>query len=136
MCFMPFEIAMEDSVLVITLHGTFTGRDLHELFGAVREAEGRLSFSPNRLTDLTDATGPDINHHDIAEMVQLARFVLYQNSHKSAIVAPGLLQYGFARMYQLLTNHPQIEVGVFRDIPTAQVWLETMADKVEPLFLA
>jgi len=133
---MPFEVVTQNQLLLITLRGTFTGQDLMELFASVRAEEEKLPFSPNRLTDLTLARGPELTHYDIARMVGLIKFIRYHNSHKSAIVAPSLLQYGFARMFQMLSTNPQVEVGVFRDMPDAHVWLEAEERQLDPLSLA
>lgn len=133
---MPFVITTQGDLLLITLRGAFTGRDLVELFNSVREVEARLPFSPHRLTDLTEATGPAITHHDIAHTVGLMKFIRYHNPHKSAVVAPGLLQYGFARMFQMLNTNPQVEVGVFRDISSARLWFQEAEEKTGSLPLA
>jgi hypothetical protein len=42
---------------------------------------------------------------------------------KSAIVAPMPVQVGFARMFQILNDHPQIEVQLFATLAEAEAWL-------------
>jgi hypothetical protein len=45
------------------------------------------------------------------------------NPVKTAIVAPKPVHVGFARMFQILTDHPQIIVEVFATVVAAEAWL-------------
>lgn len=46
-----------------------------------------------------------------------------KNRVKSAIVAQRPVDYGMARMFEMLIQNPQIEVRVFRDGESARQWL-------------
>jgi hypothetical protein len=131
---MPYLITREDNLLRITLTGAFTRTDLLELSKAVEQFESDFGFTPHRLTDVSEATGPSIKYADILEIVRRFKKRTLANPIKSAVVAPGILQYGFARMYQTLNDHPQVTVGVFRDLPSALLWVAV--DEGEPLAAA
>jgi hypothetical protein len=46
-----------------------------------------------------------------------------KNKVKSAIVAPRLDQFGFARMFATLNDNPNIEIQIFNDRDRALEWL-------------
>ena len=46
------------------------------------------------------------------------------NPIKTAILASNLVQFGFARMFQALNDHPQIVVAIFGDDEDALRWLQ------------
>jgi len=127
---MSFEIVSDSDVMKITLRGAFNSLELVKLFEAVQAREMQLARSPHRITDLSAAAGPQLTQTDIIHAVQRIRSVRYLNEHKSAIVAPSLIQYGFARMFQMLNDHPQVVVGVFRDMESAEVWLATKEEQL------
>lgn len=46
-------------------------------------------------------------------------------THRLALVLSKDLAFGMARMYQMLTESTTKNVGVFRDIDEANVWLQS-----------
>jgi hypothetical protein len=42
---------------------------------------------------------------------------------KSAIVAATPVQVGYARMLQMMNDHPGVTVEIFDDLPAAIAWL-------------
>jgi len=120
---MKCAITLEDGVLLIRLSDVIQNADLLELFHLVKDAESRTPATPHRLTDLTGLTELRLNFAGMNDVVRLRKALTFPNSFKSAIVAPEPAQFGFARMFQTLNDHPQIEIRVFRDLPSAREWL-------------
>jgi hypothetical protein len=120
---MKCDITLEDGVLLIRLSGAIQNDDLLELLRLVQEAESRTPATPPRLTDLSGLTELRLTFAGMNDVVRLRKGVTFPNSFKSAIVAPELAQFGFARMFQTLNDHRQIEIKVFRDLPSARDWL-------------
>jgi len=50
-------------------------------------------------------------------------FIVTAEAVKSAIVAATPVQVGYARMFQMLNEHPSVTVEIFGDLPTAVAWL-------------
>ena len=46
-----------------------------------------------------------------------------KNSIKSAVVAPRPVSAGFSRMYQMLNDHPQVQIEIFGAEDDAVAWL-------------
>ncbi len=121
---MECEITFDNELMVIRLSGIIHDLHLLELMDLVRAAELRPPKVPHRLTDLTNLTELHLTFKGMSEKIPLRKAIKFPNDFKSAIVAPDLVQFGFARMFQALNDHPQIDIMVFRDLPTARAWIE------------
>jgi hypothetical protein len=120
---MDCEITFEGELLVIRLRGVIQDKDLLELLRLVGEAESRTPVTADRLTDLSELTDLQLSFAGMNETVRLRTAMRFPNSFKSAIVAPRQAQFGFARMFQTLNDHPQIDIMVFREMASAREWL-------------
>jgi len=120
---MKCEITIEGDVLMIRLSGVIRDDDLLEVLSGVKEAESRTPVTPARLTDVSGLTELHLTFVGMNELVRLRRAMKFPNDFKSAIVAPEPGQYGFARMFQTLNDHPQIEIMVFREMAAAREWV-------------
>ena len=121
---MDCAITREGELLVIRLRGVIKDEDLPELLRRVAEAEARTAVTPPRLTDLSELTELHLSFTGMNEQVRERKAMKFPNGFKSAIVAPEPGQFGFARMFQSLNDHPQIEIRVFRELAAARAWLE------------
>lgn len=77
------------------------------------------AFNPsfNQLFDFTKLTHADLSTDAIHHLAEKNPFGL---GSKRAFVAPLDLMYGLSRMFQVLTNHHQDELSVFRDMHEAR----------------
>ena len=67
---------------------------------------------------LSELTGDDIQN-----FARRRRETRYPNPFRNAILAPQPVQYGYARMFQTLIDHPDITTQVFSDEAAALAWL-------------
>lgn len=121
---MPYRLTQEPTFLRISLSGQVS---LTDLKGALVELETLEASQPrmtNRLVDLTDVTTSEIVGGDIFAIAQRRKAKSYPNSFYTAIVAPRPAQFGFARMFQTLNNHPLITIRVFTEEAEALAWLK------------
>lgn len=87
-------------------------------------ADGRLRQGPTGLVDATALTGLDLKTRDIRQLAFLASQADHRwRGGRWAVVAPGDLVYGMARMYQLIRSEAPYELGVFRSPDEAAYWL-------------
>lgn len=120
---MPFAIDTSGPIMRITFSGTFTNEELMELAQEADRIERSLHVAPHRMTDLRPITRAEITFRGMLAFVQERLRVTFPNSFKSAIVANDVVHYGFARMFEILNDHPQIVIGIFADDADAMRWL-------------
>lgn len=121
---MAFEIRLQSERLIITFQGVVNGEELMRCAAEMAEWEGRLPRAPDRLTDLSDVEQMNLDFTMMERFRDLRHRTLIKNPIRSAIIAPGDLQFGFARMFQLLSSNPKITVEVFRGAEAAEWWLQ------------
>jgi hypothetical protein len=122
---MPFSLTAEPGLLRIVLFGEITRADLASLADAVVEIERTLVVMPNQLTDVSQVSGRDLIYFDMLALAERRRARTLPNLVKSAIVAPRPVDIGFARMFQTLSDNPQMEIRIFATLEAAETWLAT-----------
>ena len=105
------------------LSGAITGRELQLLADELEAIEGRSAATPHRLTDLSTLTEPHPTYPDVRALAERRKAQTLANVVKSAIVAPRPIPLGFARMFQILNEHPQITIEIFATVEAAETWL-------------
>ena len=121
---MSYKIDFQPQLVSITLKDTLSLQDVEQSGKDVDEYVVPLPVAPPRLIDIIDVTGIHVNFDGIFSYVSKRNVRTYNNNFKSAIVTGSAVQFGFARMFQTLASgHPQITLQVFRDKPSAMLWL-------------
>jgi hypothetical protein len=120
---MPYRIIKEPAFFRIVLFDEITPQDLISLAEDVAALDRTLPVTLNRLTDLTHLAAPRLTYVAMLAFVEHRKAQQLASSVKSAIVAPEPVQVGFARMFQTLNDHPQIEIQVFASLEAAEAWL-------------
>ena len=92
----------------------------------VMESMQKYPISPG-LRILTDITNADLEDTDYSSLYQLeSRLDILLDKYMpiyKAIVVNSDLEFGIARMYQMLAEKEGFEVRVFRDTTKAEAWL-------------
>jgi len=114
---------MEGDLLKIEFSGTFTNEDLSRGGIDVAELEESSASIPNRIADLRPVKRLEIDFIGVLALADARRWKRFKNSFKTAIIAPDLVRYGFARMFQTLNDHPQIVIAIFGEELEAVDWL-------------
>jgi hypothetical protein len=120
---MPYHITKEPDLLRVVFFDNLTPQDLLSLADAIAAIEQAQPVALNRLADLTQVSGPELTYAAMLAFVERRKAQRLANPVKSAIVAPTPVHVGFARMFQILNDHPQIEVEVFATVEAAEAWL-------------
>jgi hypothetical protein len=120
---MPFQFISEPYFFLVVFFDPLTRFDLQDAADKITATEATLPLTPHRLTDLSHVSETDLTYADMLTFVERRRTRRLVNPIKSAIVASRPLQVGFARMFQILNDHPQIEVQVFDTLAEAETWL-------------
>jgi hypothetical protein len=120
---MPFSFTQEADHAKLTFFGQVTVEDLKASSAELFKVDEGMEVSPNRLSELSGITGISLDFQAMHTFATVRMSAKPRNSVRSALVAPSELQYNFARLFQSLNMHPQIEVRVFRDPASALAWI-------------
>jgi hypothetical protein len=120
---MSFEIRRDREVIRIVLSGTFTNQDLLHGGMELAKLEEASPSLPNRILDVRPVERIEIDFAGMFALAESRRRKQYGNAFKTAILADGLVHYGFARMFQTLNDHPQIAIAIFGNDEDALAWL-------------
>jgi hypothetical protein len=120
---MSYAWRMEGQILKIEFSGTFTNQDLMHAAMDVAELEESSASIPHRIADLRPVERLEIDFIGVLALADDRRWRRFKNPFKTAIIAPDLARYGFARMFQTLNDHPQITIVIFEEDTEALSWL-------------
>lgn len=123
---MSFEIRTDRPNIEIRIFGTFTNDDLGRLAIEARRIEVSEPVVRHRITDTREITQLACDFRGVAAFADDRRRCTFPNAFKSAIVAPDVAHFGFARMFQTLNDHPQISIAIFPDVDEALTWLSAV----------
>lgn len=121
---MPFEISDEGNFHSARLFGVLDRADLNAVMNEVvrLEDEGVLR---DRLTDLTALDRIDVGFEEVFALAANHAERNVPAPIRSALVANRPVQFGFARMFQMLNDNPRIQIRIFRNLEEAQQWLDS-----------
>lgn len=121
---MPFEISDEGNFHSARLFGILDRADLNALTKEVErlEDEGLLR---DRLTDLTALDRIDVGFEEVFALALQRAERRVSAPIRSALVANRPVQFGFARMFQMLNDNPRIQIRIFGSLEEAQRWLHS-----------
>ena len=120
---MPFEIEKHERLVMLRLTGRVSRNDFHEIAKLAEEIDQAGATAPNRLTDLSGMESIELGFVEMESFARKRRSVRIPHRVRSAIFAPDPLHYGYARMFQTLNDHPDIDIAVFTDWNAALVWV-------------
>src|SRR5262245_61336565 len=107
---MPFEIRNEGDYLLAMMTGVVTAEDLHGLVDEAETLEEGMSTVLDRIVDMTSVLRFHFESRAVVEIAERRRARRFPNSFKSALIAERPVARGLARMFQILNDHPQIEI--------------------------
>lgn len=114
-----------------TVFLTVTGQiDLAEIADVGRRLRADPGFDPafQELLDLEGMAPPDLHYPDLYLVAH--EIDPFPSTSRRALVAPGALAFGLARMYQLI--HGDDNIHVFRSRPEAMQWLGLSVNDANP----
>jgi hypothetical protein len=119
---MPFEITNEGSYLLLRLLGVVTANDLQRAVEELEQLEGALPTALDRVTDVSTSERLDFHFDAVHDVADRRRQRELKNPVRSALVVGRPVQVGYARMFQILNNNPQIEIRVVETMAEAVGW--------------
>ncbi len=122
---MPIRMVIERDIGLIrtTASGRVTGLDLVEYYRRLR-AHPDFRSNLNEIFDAAQVDAVDVTAEDVRTLSSITEeFTKRGLPVRVAIVAPGDLEFGMSRMYEMLQVQSINVLKVFRDRKTAEDWL-------------
>ena len=121
---MPFEISDEGNFHSARLFGVLDRADLNAVMNEVQRLED-AGVMRDRLTDLTALERIDVGFEEVFALAMKRAERTVPAPIRSALVANRPVQFGFARMFQMLNDNPRIQIRIFGNREEAQQWLRS-----------
>ena len=121
---MAHRIWFDGPTLMVAISGTVDANDLLVIGDVLIEIEMGGTYTPHRLVDMREIDNATIGYPEMAHLVSRSRARPLHAKVRSALLVAQPLQVGFARMFQILNDHPRVTVRIFEDEPSARAWLE------------
>ena len=121
---MPFEFRDEGNYYYARLSGSLDRAELNALTQEVERLED-AGVMLDRITDLTSLERIDVGFEEVFAVAQRRADRKVTVPIKSALVANRPVQFGFARMFQMLNDNPRIQIRIFGNLEEAQQWLHS-----------
>jgi hypothetical protein len=122
---MPIRMVIERDIGLIrtTASGRVTGHDLVEYYRRLR-AHPDFRSNLNEIFDAARVDTFDVTAEDVRALSSITEeFTKRGVPVRVAIVAPGDLEFGMSRMYEMLQVQSINVLKVFRDRKTAEDWI-------------
>ena len=120
---MPITTDYQGEFIVIRMSGSITLPELLEHAEGIAAIEASQPVTPHRIAILPSGLVCDLSFSELHAFAAKRRAARLKNPVKSAIVAGDAVQFGFARMYQALNEHPNLQIEVFQSEEPAFAWL-------------
>ena len=121
---MPYTIDDTNNKFIkITYVGTLSNEDIHGVLKEGLKKEGKELILIDRVEDMRKLKGIKIGFEDLMGFTGNLRDIQLPQIVKSAILTNNPLQYGIARMFQSILDHPQMKIEIFSNEEEAYNWL-------------
>jgi hypothetical protein len=123
---MPFTVEKSTQLIRVTYTGTLDNKDIAGVLQDSLTMDGSELNLINRLEDMRNLRGIKIGFDDLMDFTKNLRVIQLPRVVKSAILTGNPLQYGIARMFQTILEHPQMDIKVFSHEEEALRWISTI----------
>ena len=130
---MPYELSNDIGTLIIKMSGTLTRSDLEALAREVIALERNGTHTPPRIADMRELSDIAIGFPEMSQFADRTRNRPLERPVRSGIVVANTLQRGFARMFQILNEHPRVTVAIFENFDDARAWVVSGGSATEPV---
>jgi hypothetical protein len=123
---MAHRLQFTGNLLLVEVSGTLDRRALDAIFNDFAGFMSGLSHAPDLLTDISGVDELPVHGDDIRSIfARCARIASPSNPFRHALVGATPLQFGVARMFQMLNPSSRAEVEVFSTREGAHSWLRS-----------
>ena len=122
---MAYLVSYDGSLVLVQFSGTLTREDLERVGDEIIAIERGGAHTPHRLTDFRQITDIAVGYAEMSALAERSRARPLGAHIRSALVVGQPVQMGFARMFQILNEHPRVAVRIFEDETSARAWIAT-----------
>jgi len=115
-----YRIDRDQRLVEVVIDGVISDEDIVELAERMR-ADPALRPDDRHLVDARRASGLEVSNETVRLLAHTEP--LFVPGVRRAIVVATSLEFGLARMFQMLGEDRSGQVGVFRDMDEALAWL-------------
>jgi hypothetical protein len=123
---MSYSIEKNDRLIRVTYGGTLDNTDIQGVLKDALIMNDKESSPTNRIEDMRALEGSKVGFDTLSGFTENIRTIQLPQAVKSAILTSNTLQFGIARMFQSILEHPQIRVKIFSNEEEAYNWLSEM----------
>ena len=120
---MPYSIDTSAGFTKVTYSGTLDNKDIQGVLREELKTDDQELKMTNRLEDMKKLKGIKIGFEDLMGFTDSILTIQLSQNVKTAILTGNPLQYGIARMFQSILEHPQMKIQIFSDEEEAHKWL-------------
>jgi hypothetical protein len=120
---MSYSIDKSSEFVRVTYVGSLDNNDIQGVLKDSLMKEGDDLRLTNRIEDMRQLHGIKIGFDELMDFTNSLRAIQLPMVVKSAILTNNMLQYGIARMFQTILEHPQMVIKIFSDEEKAYQWL-------------
>ena len=121
---MPYEFRDEGTYYYARLSGSLDRAELNAMTQEVERLED-AGVMLDRITDFTSVERIDVGFEEVFAVAQRRAERRVATPIRSALVANRPVQFGFARMFQMLNDNPRIQIRIFGSLEEAQQWMNS-----------
>ena len=114
-----------DGILFVIFPETVTEENILSLAPEIENTEKDYTVIPNRVVSLCNVKSFDAHFSAVLLLSEKRNNKKFSNRFKTALLVSNNVQLGFARMYQMFIENPQISIEIFSDESKALDWLKS-----------
>jgi hypothetical protein len=119
---MPYSIEKIPGLIKVTYWGTLNKEDV---LGVIDHSfNGKVTDNSDRIEDMRNLHSVQTGYADLIEVTKQLHGLQLPRTVKTALLTSNALQYGVARMFQSILDHPQMKLEIFTNEKEAMNWLQ------------
>jgi hypothetical protein len=122
---MPYSIHSDMQLIRVKYGGTLDNNDIQGVLKESLKNDLQELTLVNRIEDMRELQGIKIGFRELMDFSKNLGTIQLPKTIKTAILTGNPLQYGIARMFQTILEHPQMVIQVFSDEKEAMNWVSS-----------
>ncbi len=120
---MPHSIDRAPEFIKVKYWGTLTVEDVRIVVDTALNAEN-IKYV-NRVEDIREVDYVSLGFRELMDFSRKLKNIELPHAVKTAILTGNPLQYGIARMFQMIVDHPHMKIEVFSEEEKAINWISS-----------
>jgi len=121
---MSYSIDKTTEFIKVTYWGSLTNDDIQAV--TKYALNNNVIDFINRIEDMRKLDSVNLGFKELSGFTQNLRTLQLPRIVKTAILTNGPLQYGIARMFQIILDHPKMKIEIFSNEEEAYKWISSV----------